>query len=231
VATPDPRIDTKHRLLDAAERLFAEHGFAATSLRAITAAAEANLAAVNYHFGSKEGIVRAVFDRRLGPLNAERLGMLDDCEHAATPDPPPLDCVLRAMALPWAREVRLSSASGFPFVRLLGRAHFEPDPALRRLIVESFREVSRRFIAALGRCLPQLSQRELHSRFFFAVGALTVIADLPMFSSFAADQAATGEPPDVEPVVEHMIGFLRAGLLAPPVDGPASLRPGPEGRS
>lgn len=230
MAAPDPRIDTKVRLVDAAEKLFSEHGFAATSLRAVTAEAGANLAAVNYHFGSKEGLVRAVFDRRLGPLNDERLRLLDECERAAAPGrPPELDSVLRAMTLPWARMVKESSASGIQFVRLLGRAHFEPDPELRRLIVASFREVVRRFSAAIHRSVPALSQRELHSRFFFAVGAFTVIADLPTFSLFAVDGNAAAEEQigGLDTVVEHMIGFLRAGFLSPPVDVPGrgALRP------
>ena len=219
MTAPELRPDTKLRLLDAAEKLFSEHGFAATSLRAITTAAGANLAAVNYYFGSKEGLVRAIFDRRLGPLNDERLRLLAECEREAAPDPPDVDCVLRAMTVPWALMVREASASGVQFVRLLGRAHFEPDPELRRLIVESFRDVVRRFADALGRCVPNLSRRELHSRFFFAVGAFTVIADLPTFSRFASDEETPAEDlPDLETVVEHMIAFLRAGFLSPPTE-------------
>ena len=72
--------DTREALLDAAESLFAEHGVQAASLRAITQQAGANLAAVHYHFGSKEGLVRAVFSRRIGPLNEERLRRLEECE-------------------------------------------------------------------------------------------------------------------------------------------------------
>jgi len=75
--------DTKDRILDVAERLFAEHGFANTSLRSITAEAGANLAAVNYHFQSKDALIQAVFARRLGPLNQARLEMLDAAEARA----------------------------------------------------------------------------------------------------------------------------------------------------
>ena len=69
--------DTKQRILDVAERLFATRGFHATSLRAITRAAEVNLAAVNYHFGSKDALLEAVMLRRLGPLNEIRQARLD----------------------------------------------------------------------------------------------------------------------------------------------------------
>src|SRR3954471_6891345 len=81
---PDARAaDTKARMLDAAEALFMEHGFEATSMRAITAAAAVNLAAVNYHFGSKEELFEAVLTRRLDPMNQHRIGLLDRLEAEA----------------------------------------------------------------------------------------------------------------------------------------------------
>ncbi len=70
---------TKERLLDSAEHLFSRRGFSATSVRQITAEANVNLAALNYHFGSKEQLISAVFARRLGPLNEERIGLLERC--------------------------------------------------------------------------------------------------------------------------------------------------------
>ena len=78
---------TKDRILDAAESLFMEHGFEATSLRSITAAAGVNLAAVNYHFGSKEELFQAVLTRRLDPMNQERVDLLDRFERDAAPAP------------------------------------------------------------------------------------------------------------------------------------------------
>ena len=76
-------MTTKDRILDSAERLFARDGFEATSLRAITAEANVNLAAVNYHFQSKEALVQAVIGRRMGPVNAQRIALLDACEAEA----------------------------------------------------------------------------------------------------------------------------------------------------
>src|SRR6476661_10749602 len=74
---------TKDRILDAAEALFMEHGFEATSLRALTAAAGVNLAAVNYHFGSKEELFQSVLTRRLDPMNQERIDLLEKVEREA----------------------------------------------------------------------------------------------------------------------------------------------------
>ena len=89
--------DTRQRLLDVAEGLFADQGLKGTSLRAITLKAEANLAAVNYHFGTKEGLFAAVFQRRIGPMTVERIRLLDQALEAAAPDAPALEDVLRGL--------------------------------------------------------------------------------------------------------------------------------------
>src|SRR5206468_11715977 len=94
---------TKARILDAAEALFMEHGFEATSLRAITAAASVNLAAVNYHFGSKEELFQAVLTRRLDPMNQERVDLLTRLESEATPHALPCEQILHAMFVPALR--------------------------------------------------------------------------------------------------------------------------------
>src|ERR1700682_6647964 len=85
---------TKARILDAAEALFMEHGFEATSLRTITAAAGANLAAVNYHFGTKEELFEAVLARRLDPMNQERIDLLDKVEREAGGKPASCEKIL-----------------------------------------------------------------------------------------------------------------------------------------
>src|SRR3954467_8212959 len=99
VKLADTRVPlaTKGRILDAAEALFMEQGFEATSLRAITAAADVNLAAVNYHFGSKEELFQAVLTRRLDPMNQERVNLLAALEEASAPAPVPCERILSAM--------------------------------------------------------------------------------------------------------------------------------------
>src|SRR5271157_2146572 len=100
-STAQPGIErnatqTRERILDAAERLFAEHGLEGVSTRDITALAEANVGAISYYFGSKEGLVFAVFDRRLTPITKERLAALDGEERAAGKAGPKAEAVLRA---------------------------------------------------------------------------------------------------------------------------------------
>ena len=98
--------DTKTRILDAAERLFVEHGFEATSLRQLTTAAGVNLAAVNYHFGSKEELFQAVLTRRLDPMNQERIERLEKLEREASGKPLSCEKILFAMLIPALRLAR-----------------------------------------------------------------------------------------------------------------------------
>src|SRR5437867_413927 len=91
-----PKIDTKQRILDSAERLFAQSGFAATSLRSIIADAKVNLAAIHYHYHSKEALFDAVILRRLEPINRERLELLDAYERSAADGKASLEQILEA---------------------------------------------------------------------------------------------------------------------------------------
>src|ERR1700676_2745157 len=115
----EPKIETKQRILDSAERLFADRGFEATSLRSIIADAKVNLAAVHYHYHSKDALLDAVILRRVSPVNRERLRMLDDCERIAEGTAPSLESVLEAFLGP---PFRLGSdPSSKTFLRLIGR--------------------------------------------------------------------------------------------------------------
>src|ERR1051325_3683820 len=119
-ATPlDTSPDTKTRILDAAESLFVEHGFEATSLRQLTAAAGVNLAAVNYHFGSKEVLFQAVLTRRLDPMNQERIELLEALEREAGAKPASCEKVLFAMLIPALRLARDEKRGGKNFLRVL----------------------------------------------------------------------------------------------------------------
>src|SRR5262245_31070920 len=92
--------DPKSRILEVAIRLFAERGLDAVSVRDITGAARVNLGAVNYYFGSKEHLIREVFETLLGPLQRRRLALLDQLEAQAGNNPLELELVLRALIEP-----------------------------------------------------------------------------------------------------------------------------------
>src|SRR5256886_5103276 len=154
-----PQHETRTRILDAAEELFMQHGFEGTSMRLLTAKAGVNLAAVNYHFGSKHALVEAVFRRRLDPMNAARLAELDKLE-AAERVPSP-ESVIRAFIAPGLRLMEDAKGGGRNFVRLLGRTYNEPNKAVRALIGQMYAPTMQRYKAALERALPQMPREEL----------------------------------------------------------------------
>src|SRR3982751_2203971 len=147
---------TQARILDAAETLFMEHGFEATSLRLITAAASVNLAAVNYHFGSKEELFQAVLTRRLHPMKQARVALLDRYEKAAT-GAVRCESILAALFIPALDLARDPQRGGANFLRLLGRAYADPAPFIRHFLSEQYALMIARFKLAFGRALPALS--------------------------------------------------------------------------
>ncbi|MGN2243318.1 TetR/AcrR family transcriptional regulator [Frateuria sp. GZRR33] len=198
---------TKERILAAAEVLFAQRGFDGASLRQLTAAAGVNLAAVNYHFGSKDKLVEEVFRRRLDTLNAHRLAALSKV--AGEPDAT-LEDVLDAFIRP---ALALSGdGSGSLFMRVLARAFAEHDDHLRQFMSENYGHVMRQFTAEFARLLPRLSREELYWRIDLVTGALT-----HAMSGFGMIQRKGGvsEATHREQTIAHLIRFASAGLSHP----------------
>lgn len=211
-ATAAPQ-DTKLSLLDAAEALIAEHGVAGASLRAITSRAGTNLAAANYHFGSKQALARAVIARHMGPVNAERLRLLDEAERRAGAGGPSLEALVRAFVGPVVRFGQELPDRGRHFAQICGRAMTQPDPMLRGSLLEELAEAIRRFKAAFSRALPQLAPEELLWRIQFMVGAMAhTIAGTQLIEEVHGDVLDTR---DVDGIVDRMTAFLCAGLAAP----------------
>lgn len=166
---------TKSRILDAAEELFVSGGFDSLSMRQITSAAGVNLAAVNYHFGSKDALIQSVLARKLDPLNEQRIAMLDAFE---TQFGDQLTCehVLAAMFLPAVRLFRDDSGPhAGSFLQFLGRAYTEPSSVVRDFINTHYIQTLGRFFSAFQRTLPDLNRNDLGFRLNFAMGALSGI--------------------------------------------------------
>jgi AcrR family transcriptional regulator len=205
---------TKERILDAAETLFMEQGFEGASLRALTSAARVNLAAVNYHFGSKEDLFEAVLRRRLDPMNTERIELLSQFERDAAPDPVSCERILSALFVPALRLARDPERGGANFLRLLGRAYADPSPFVRRFLSQQYAQMITRFKAAFGRALPDLSPRELSWRLHFMMGALSyTLAATDALKMIEA--LAPGEPTNDELLLRRLAPFLLGGLTAP----------------
>jgi len=207
VRAAQPTFSTRERILGVAETLFARHGFAGASLRQVTAAAKVNLAAVNYHFGSKESLIEEVFRRRLDELNRGRLAAL-----ASVQDRPShtLEDVLDAFVRP-ALEQSMDSAGGTAFVRVLARAYAEHDERLRRFLSDNYGHVLREFAAAFARLLPQLDKEELYWRLDIVAGALTyAMADFGLIKR----RNSVSEQSHREQSARHLVRFAAAGLRA-----------------
>ena len=203
-------MNTKDRILDAAERLFATDGFEATSLRAITAEAKVNLAAVNYHFQSKEALVQAVIGRRMGPVNARRLILLDAYEAQAGDAPVPLEKILDAFLRP---VVEMVGSHAHEFVPLLGRIYTEPGEFAERTYKQQFEHLAHRFMPAFHRALPDLPRVELIWRIHFAIGALAhTMAASKMLEMMSGGNC---EISDVEATLTRLKAFTSAGLTSP----------------
>jgi AcrR family transcriptional regulator len=201
---------TKERILDAAEQLFAAHGFAGTSLRAVTREAGVNLAAIHYHFGTKEDLLRAVLSRIVIPVNRERLNLLEQVEAAAGSDPPSLEGILEAFIAPDLRLIRDLGERGVIITRFLGRSYTEPAEMVQALSREHYEELGQRFMEVFARALPEVPQAELYFRFKLVLGVLTYfLADNDPTGGYAEDLS------DVDGTLRRLVAFLAAGLRAP----------------
>src|SRR3982751_1689149 len=207
-------VATQARILDAAETLFMEPGFEPTSLRQLPSAAGVNLAAVNYHFGSKEELFQAVLTRRLDPMNQQRLELLTRFEGEAAPKPLGCDRILSALLIPALKLARDPQRGGSNFLRLLGRAYADPAPFIRQFLSEQYAVMIARFKAAFARALPTMPRKELSWRLHFIMGALSyTLAGTDALKLIA--ELNPYETANDELLLRRLGPFLLAGLTAP----------------
>jgi AcrR family transcriptional regulator len=201
------QFSTKERILDAAETLFAQYGFGGTSLRQVTSQADVNIAAVNYHFGSKENLVNEVFRRRMDEMSAQRLARL---QAAVKSDPTDLEGILAAFVQP-PLAMAQDRHGGGAFIRVIARAYAEKNDGLRRFLSEQYGHVLREFGKAISACMPGLSKEELYWRLDFLAGALTyAMADFGIIKR----PAAISELEHRERAARELIRFAAAGFKA-----------------
>ncbi|WP_440874212.1 TetR/AcrR family transcriptional regulator [Thalassotalea sp. PLHSN55] len=205
-------MSTKDKILDAAEALFAEHGFNGTSLREITSKAEVNLAAVNYHFGSKKELIKAVMSRymnKLSPLLAVALG--DICQQEQQPT---LTEVLTAFIDPLLALNELKENGTSNFLQLLGRGYTDSQGFLRWFLTTQYPEVISLFVEAVQKAYPELSAEDMFWRLHFTMG--TVV--FTMSSSDALIDIAKNDfdkDLTIAEVIQQVIPYVAAGVGAP----------------
>ena len=198
-------FSTKDRILHAAEELFAAQGFATTSLRQVTSRADVNIAAVNYHFGSKENLINEVFRRRMDEMSRQRLSQL---EQASKDRPGELEAVLAAFVEP-ALAVARDRQGGAAFIRVIARAYAEKNDGLRQFLSEQYGHVLREFARAIAQCVPGLEKEELYWRLDFLSGALTYA-----MSDFGLIKRPVGvsEVAHRKRAADELIRFAAAGI-------------------
>lgn len=216
--------DTKSKILDAAEKLFATKGFAATSLRTIIREASVNIAAIHYHFGSREGLIEAVLMRRATPVNEARLESLAELERKYGRGKIPLEKLIEGFIAPAIRLHFDKNSEGSMFPRLMSRARIEASPEIHAMFAKIFGQVFIRYNKALAGALPHLSQTEIMWRSHFMVGALAFAIAIPNVHPGSGAKAELegkeyrmdgAELP--EQVLTRLVNFISAGMRAPAV--------------
>jgi len=196
-----PRQDTKLKILDSAEKLFGIHGFETTSLRDITTAADVNLAAVNYHFQSKDSLIEAVIARRIEPVNERRMALLD----SAGPDPT-VEQILEAFLRP-VFETQMEGA-----MPLVGRLLSNPVFFVDRMWEKHLAPVGKRFVEALVKALPHQPPAEVALRLYFSVGVMThMLLWGPIFPRITGGMVDIS---DRQALLQRTVTFLAAGFRA-----------------
>ena len=213
--------ETRNRILEAAERLFAHHSFAAISMRDITGAAGVALSAANYHFGSKEELFRVVFLQRARQLNRERTDLLAAACAARSGAVVPLRQVLEALLRPavrWSFEENERSL----FIQFLERGHLDHDSPIYQVLHKDLGHL-KQFVPHLQAALPELSLEDLYWRLHFALGALhytiTSLARLRALSDgFAGVQG-------FDETLARILDHCEVSFRAPPRASPPAVAP------
>lgn len=200
-------FSTRDRILGAAERLIAERGLEGASLRQLTAEAKVNLAAVNYHFGSKDNLIAEVFSRRLDQLGEDRLAAL---AAARAQGDPTLESLLRAFVEP-ALAMTLGESGGGAFMRVLAHAYAEQNEQLRSFLSERYGHVLKTFADAFAEVLPDISRETLYWRLDFVAGALVyAMAEFGLIRR----RPGVSDKSHRARAAEQFITFAAAGLRA-----------------
>jgi AcrR family transcriptional regulator len=208
--------DTRERILDAAEQMFMQLGYDGTSMRLVTSAAGVNLAAANYHFGSKEALMQEVLRRRLEVINQERLRVLDEAEAQAGGKPLKPSVIIDCFFGTLFRVAADQKAGGDTFLRLLGRTITDPSAFIRTFMSGEYAGVLDRYKEAMFRSLPDVPRAEIVWRFHFMLGATSyAIAgtdSLQLVTDWQVDEGAAAQSENLLP---RLMSFLIGGLHAP----------------
>ncbi len=209
--------ETRERLLDAAEQIFAERGFEGASIRAVTQAAGASVSAANYHFGSKEALLRETLLRRVGPLNERRIARLDELEAEANGRPLQLETIVEAFLRPVFEEHAASDDATARFRQVAARIYSDPPDVVAEMKRELFGPTATRFVAALAAALPEKSRAQVELGFQLTIGVMVHVISGHLVTVPGPEEGEcecwTARLSD-ESVLQQMVAYVVAGLRA-----------------
>lgn len=198
---------TRERLLDAAERLFAENGFAATSVRDITAAAASNIAAVNYHFGGKHNLYNEVFRRRMAAMREQRIASI----RQSRAEGGSLEAVLQAFATAFLQPL-VDRGSGRLLIELISREMLDPQLPRELFLAEVVGPIQEVLADAIVAATPGLGPGPARLCVISIVGQLLQVAHRLQRGELAAGWGA--ELPPLPEMVDQIVRFSAAGVRA-----------------
>ena len=211
LAPIDPSASVRNRILDVAQMLFADHGYAGASTRAIALAAGVNLAQLHYYFGSKRDLFRAAYMRGAEQVTAARRRALEGAKATWPDGRVPLDVLVRAFVSPFMLNGK--TPEGRATMRMHARLNTEPDDISREVLSTVYDDTTLAYVEAFRPVLPHLPPEVLYWRLYFMMGAyrytLLRSGRLEMMSGGVCDSG------DFDMAVEQILPFLCAGLSAP----------------
>ncbi|SMH62513.1 TetR/AcrR family transcriptional regulator [Azospirillum agricola] len=212
VPMPQRQTSMREAILEAAEDLFSRNGFRAVSMREIAQASGANLGSISYHFGSKDGLLRAIYERHSGPMNRRRGELLSEAQRIRDPDDR-LAAIVRAFILPSLSESEGGVGGGARFARLRAVVMAERHEEAQKIIAETFNPINLAFLDALQACLPRLSRADIVWRTHFLLGAVSYTLINPWRVARLSDGVADGE--DTEEALTQIVRAAVAAFRAP----------------
>jgi AcrR family transcriptional regulator len=201
---------SRERILDVAEHLFSERGLEGVSMREIAAGAKLDVGMINYHFGSKLGLYRAVFRRRVDGLTEQRLGGLEKVLASRGKEPPPLEDLIHALVAPNIRLRSDPSLGGVPFARLIVREVTDPNEGDRGIMSAAFDETTYRYADALAMIFPAAPRAELLWAYQFTISTLVQT----MASTGRLEHLSRGacDMSDPDKILERLVPFVVSGI-------------------
>ncbi|MEM9157823.1 MAG: TetR/AcrR family transcriptional regulator [Verrucomicrobiota bacterium] len=204
--------ETRTKILETAVVLFAEKGYAGTSIRELTRAAGVNIAAINYHFGGKKELFQEMIRNRVEPMNRERIRLLDEAQSKSPEKPIPLAKIVSFMVRPFFTHVLKDGTNGFHFMKAVGKA-FDDEPEMTRELQNGIqKEFFQRYGDAISRACGNPPHEKITYAFHFTIA--TVIGSLRHHARLKVLSRGEVDLDDRERIIQHLIAYINGGIRA-----------------